>query len=182
MLELPFNSRQPINRRIKNAIKPTKFAVDIGAGIRPMTWIEHERLLCVEPYKEYCDVLVREGFQVLQSTALYYLEGGYPCDTIYLIDVIEHMEKEEGKVVIELAKEIASTQVILFTPLGFMVQDCDDDEADPWGMQGQKWQTHRSGWEPEEFVGWELFIDDNFHKRKRHIRKSHGAFAAIWNN
>ncbi len=177
MLEAPLSARQRINKQIIGAIKPTPSALDIGPGIRPFTWIEHEHFVCIEPHGEYCDILRKEGFKCVQDTALDYLNEGPACDTIYFIDVIEHMDKEEGRKVIDLAKEIATTQVIIFTPLGYMVQDCDGEDTDPWDMQGQKWQTHRSGWLTEEFLDWQIFRDNSYHGRKKG-----GAFAAIWNN
>jgi hypothetical protein len=125
--------------------------LDVGAGIRPMNWYEPAEHICVEPYGPYADRLKAAGFLVVQATALQALravEG--PVDAIYLLDVIEHMEKAEALEVIDLAKAKAARQVVVFTPYGFMQQD-----SDVWGLGGHHWQTHRSGWLPEEFPGWQ---------------------------
>jgi hypothetical protein len=109
-----------------------------------------ERHICVEPHGTYCDILRAAGYEVWQETAEEALsrkpEG---IGAVFLLDVVEHMEKEMGQRVIELAKEVAEEQVVLFTPVGFLPQN-----EDKWGLDGLDWQIHRSGWLPEEFPGW----------------------------
>jgi len=139
--------------------------LDIGAGIRPMNWYRPVTHLCVEPYKPYCKILKKAGFKVNKSPALEFLKNcNYKVDAIYLLDVIEHMEKHKGYEVIKLAKKIARDQIVVFTPFGFMEQ-----EGDAWGLGGDYWQTHRSGWLPQDFKGWQT-------------RRYAKGFFAIWTN
>ncbi len=44
------------------------------------------------------------------------------------------------------ARYIATQQVVLYTPYGFVEQTHDE-----WGLGGEEWQTHRSGWLPKDF-------------------------------
>lgn len=136
--------------------------LDIGAGIRPMQWYTPKwRHICVEPYPPYCDVLrTGSGHEVWCSTAEGVLEGLppgihgprlYGIGAIYLLDVLEHMEKAEGRRVIDLACQVAERQVVVYTPLGFVEQT-----RDVWELGGEYWQTHRSGWLPEEFPDWTI--------------------------
>ena len=128
---------------------PTVF--DIGAGVRPMTWYKPRRHVCVEPYGPYADVLKAHGYEVwpvTALTALYNLKAEPVA--IYLLDVIEHMERDEALRVLELAQEIAD-EIVVYTPLGFLPQTTDE-----WGYGGDDWQTHRSGWSPADFPGWEI--------------------------
>lgn len=70
----------------------------------------------------------------------------FPCtsvDTVLLVDVIEHLEKEEALDLLSKTFSIASQQVVVFTPLGFFEQD-NTDGIDAWGLHGGEWQTHRS--------------------------------------
>lgn len=128
-----------------------KTVLDIGAGIRPMNWYKPESHICIEPFEVYGKLLKKAGYEIIQSTALDYLQYTRPqVEAIYLLDVIEHMEKEDGVKVVALALKRAKKQVIIFTPMGFMPQD-----EDVWGLEGHFWQTHRSGWMPEEFPGWQ---------------------------
>ncbi len=125
------------------------FVVDIGAGIRPMQWYAPKRHLCVEPFGPYADVLVENGVEVVRQTAaagLRDLKESGGCDAVYMLDVIEHMAKPTALDAIGLAVEVARKQVVIFTPYGFMRQT-----EDAWGMGGETWQTHRSGWLPSDF-------------------------------
>lgn len=155
--------------RARDAVRHGGFVVDVGAGIRPQTLVRADKTLCIEPYGPYADVLRGRGFEVLQTIAERGLLGVIKADTIVMLDVIEHMEKDEALRVLALAKAVAS-QVVVFTPLGFVEQT-----GDAWGMGGDVWQRHRSGWMPEEFADCRLLIDEHFH-----VRLKRGAFFAIW--
>lgn len=138
--------------------------LDIGAGIRPFTWYNPARHICVEPYSTYAYLLSRAGYEVFPGTALDVLRREqFKVHQILMLDVIEHMEREEGKQVIEEAKRAASEQIIVYTPMGFRHQ-----EGDAWGLGGDVWQKHRSGWTADDFPGWE-------------IEERTGAFFAVWN-
>lgn len=156
-----------------SSIQHSDFVLDVGAGIRPQQLINAVRHICVEPHKEYADYLRGEGYDVLESTALDALSKIDELDTVVMLDVIEHMPKDEGIDVIELCKQKAK-QIVIFTPLGFCKQEYKDGDKDAWGMNGTEWQTHRSGWMPEEFDGWIVHVDKTFHDVRG------GAFFAIW--
>ena len=136
--------------------------LDIGAGIRQMQWYEPKHHYCVEPYLPYCRVLISAGYEIFYETALEHLGMAHlncaGIDAIYLLDVLEHMHKNEGIEVIKLGQKLAKKQVVIFTPKGFTKQT-----ADAWDMGGEYWQTHRSGWLPGEFPGWDIsFYDEGF--------------------
>jgi len=137
--------------------------VDVGAGIRPVVeyWYRRKRwappceILCLEPYEPYCKVLETAGYKVMYGTGnegLILLEADrYAPDVVYMLDVIEHMTKENAWQTMDMACRIATCQVVIYTPYGFLEQ-----EDDGWGLGGEYYQTHRSGWMPQEFeeVGW----------------------------
>lgn len=126
--------------------------LDVGAGIRPMQWYKPKRHVCLEPHQPYASVLDGNGYNVHQGTAWAYLSmTNEMWDAIYFLDVIEHMNKTVGRNVLVLAAEKAKTQVIVYAPFGFVEQ-----EGDAWGMGGEHWQAHRSGWMPEDFEGWDI--------------------------
>jgi hypothetical protein len=137
--------------------------LDIGAGIRPFAWYKPSLHQCVEPYPVYVSLLRRAGFEVFSGTAEEALREGLQAEQVLLLDVIEHMDKDMGRRVVELAKQAAIRQVVIYTPLGFKEQ-----QGDAWGLGGDTWQLHRSGWTPEEFDGWTI------------VRRS-TSFFALWN-
>src|ERR1700739_3278498 len=100
--------------------------LDVGAGIHPQQIATFREHFCVEPYKRYFDWLVAEGFDTIARDALDALRE-YSADVVFLLDVIEHMDKDVGMDVLDAAVAAAPV-VVVFTPLGFMPQ-----EGDAWG-------------------------------------------------
>lgn len=143
---------------IRQLVGPVHTVVDVGSGIRPQTLVPTRVHICVEPHKPYIERLRNE---VKQDRDWVFLTATWEdvlplmpddsVDTVLALDVIEHMEKEEGLRLLHQAKRIARHQVVVFTPLGFYPQSYAPDELDRWHMHGGRWQSHRSGWEPEEF-------------------------------
>lgn len=63
-------------------------------------------------------------------------------DAVLALDLIEHLSKEEGYELISKMEKWAKKKVIFFTPNGFLWQNGSDNNI---------WQTHKSGWNTEEF-------------------------------
>lgn len=78
-----------------------------------------------------------------------------------LNDVIEHFDKEDGLRLLAMAETIAVKRIIVFTPRGFFPQS----GFDYYNMQGEVYQEHRSGWEPEEFerMGYRVLVFKGMH-------------------
>lgn len=135
-------------------LKEVEVVVDVGAGMRPIHWFPNvRRHVCVEPHPPYAKALRAAGYVVWENRiqdALENLKALRP-DTVVLLDVIEHMDKVEGQAALVQIQEAATVQVFVYTPLGFVPQ-----EKDVWKMGGDFWQTHRSGWTPEDFPGWHI--------------------------
>lgn len=62
-------------------------------------------------------------------------------DAVMALDLIEHLEKEEGLDLLKEMERVASKKAILFTPNGFVPQSSYDNNP---------WQVHKSGWGYEE--------------------------------
>lgn len=84
-------------------------------------------------------------------------------DVVTLLDVVEHFEKSRGKRLIEDAERLARMQVVVFAPRGK-----DPQEGDVYGLGGEKYQTHRSQWEPEDLkaMGYRVMVLEEFHEQK----------------
>lgn len=160
--------------RAARLIRPVASILDIGAGIRPQPFFKAASHLCIEPHDEYADWLELHGYDVERTTAVDWLSSCRPVDSVFFLDVIEHMEKSEGMAALTMARTIAREQVIVFTPLGFIEQSYQPGDKDRWGMTGGKWQTHRSGWRPDEFPEAATLVDPTFHDPHG------GAFFAIF--
>jgi hypothetical protein len=82
-------------------------------------------------------------------------------DIVLFNDSLEHFHKDEALDLLQHAEQIAVKRVIVFTPRGFFPQD----GYDHFHMEGESFQSHRSGWEPEEFVkrGYRVLVFKQFH-------------------
>lgn len=140
--------------------------LDIGAGIRPFVWKRWDYIelysqphVCVEPHGEYCDELLTmpDNLVVIQAKlqdvpALFRPRS---FDHIVITDVIEHIDKDVVLPLIEPICNLARIGVHIMTPIGFAEQSgYRGDGKDPWGLNGQAWQKHVSGWTPDDFPGW----------------------------
>jgi hypothetical protein len=68
-------------------------------------------------------------------------------DLILMIDVIEHMHKDEGT---KLLQRVANNckYFLVSTPMGYVEQD---------ESNGNKNEKHLSGWVPEDFAGFKEY-------------------------
>jgi len=67
--------------------------------------------------------------------------GPRSFDCVLALDLIEHLEKEDGLRLLAAMERVARRKVIVFTPNGFVPQGAYDDNP---------YQAHRSGWDPDE--------------------------------
>lgn len=186
-------NRIQLERQIRNKIKKTTVALDIGCGINPQQYHQPKIHICCEPFGQYVEKLrqkiARKGWQkrmvLIQADweEAVKIFPPYSVDTVYLIDVIEHLKKTEGRKLLKKTEAIARKQIVIFTPLGFAPQKHLDGK-DEWGLDGGKMQEHRSGWEPEDFdKSWQIFAAKKYHLSAHagHLANKYGAFYAIKN-
>lgn len=177
---------------VEKSVKETEVVVDIGCGIAPMNYFRPKLHLMVEPWKEYSDILAYrhsgdKSVIIIRTGALEALRqlADNSVDSIFLLDVIEHLEKEVGRQVIIESERVAREQIVIFTPLGFMPQHIESSQADGWGLGGSTVQEHRSGWEPEDFsAAWSFYICKDFHSvdfKGERLDPTYGAFYAVRN-
>ena len=156
-------------------IARTDVVLDVGPGIQPQTYFRPRQHVCVEAHPPYVRRLQAEragdaGLLLLCGTwqeVLPHLPDR-SVDTAFALDLIEHLEKDEGYALLREMGRIARVQVVVFTPLGLYPQTYHEGELDAWGMDGGHWQTHRSGWHPEDMEhagdGWEAVVSPDFHR------------------
>jgi len=142
------------SKEILNRLKPTKRILDVGCGIRPCPVFACEHI-CLEPYEKYIEILedwkANSEVKIIHGTIDRIVEIEPSDTTILLLDVIEHLFKEDGIRFLPLIEKFE--QAVIFTPLGFKEQT-----TDAWGLKGDIWQTHRSGWLEDDFKNWETHI------------------------
>jgi len=175
-------------------INPVFTGLDIGVGIVPHDYLKNVIYICAEPYEEYVDVLKKKIYSkknkvyiIQQKDWLESISGfkDKSIDSVYLIDVIEHLPKEEGIKLLEMTERIVRQQIIIFTPLGFTKQETLEGGKDAWGLSGAEYQEHKSGWMPEDFnETWNIYACKDYHRENnigQELKKPFGAFWAIKN-
>lgn len=78
-------------------------------------------------------------------------------DLVIALDIVEHLHKEEALKMMSVCESIAKKAVIIETPEGFVPQNIDIQ-----GHGADEWQTHRSGWQVEDFTerGYQVVVRD----------------------
>jgi SAM-dependent methyltransferase len=146
-------------------LSPVGSVLDVGCGIRPALFIECDRYVGIDAHKPYLDAIEGTGERRFicsewQPALARFARGAF--DLVLALDFIEHLTRREGRRFVTAAKRVGQ-RVAIFTPLGKFPQSYADDEPDQWGMDGGRWQTHRSAWTPDDFEGWETFVLRGFH-------------------
>lgn len=155
---------------ITRYIMATDIVLDIGCGIRPQVFFDPVVHICIEPFDQYREVI--KPFFPNFSNVIYLKEDALKAikmfdknsiDSVFLFDVIEHLNKDDGLELLQEIDRVARRQIIIFTPYGFMPQHYELDETiDAWGLNGAQLQKHLSGWTPDDFgKGWNFHICEN---------------------
>jgi len=184
-----FTNKTKFWKTAERSIKKTDVVLDIGCGIRPQKYFKPKVHILCEPYYEYIQELQKQkGYSnriilMLKWNEVLKCLPEKSVDTIFLMDVIEHLPKKTGEKLLKKSLKIARKQIVIFTPLGFVKQH-HEDGIDAWGFKGAKWQEHRSGWTPSNFSSdWAFFVHKNFHSQilinGKQFKPEHGAFFAI---
>ncbi|SIR14672.1 Methyltransferase domain-containing protein [Rhizobium sp. RU33A] len=192
MTKTLYNDVQSLLDAIDEIVVETDIALDVGCGIVPMNYFRPKLHIMVEPWEEYSNILRErhsddKSVLILRLGALEALGAFHDksIDSIFLLDVIEHLDKDVGFKVISELERVAARQVVIFTPLGFMPQHVEAGEPDAWGLSGGEMQEHKSGWLPEDFGdGWEFHICETYHSKNFRgdpLEKVYGAFFAVRN-
>jgi len=182
---------------VRSKVRPVNVCLDIGCGINPQPIYARPAVAhhLTDPHLPYLEVARGarpnnvgwvEQATWAETVPLFAHVG---LDTVFILDVIEHLEKEEGMALLEPTVALATSQVLVFTPYGFMSQPLLEG-PDPWGMTtgGNELQVHRSGWLPEDFAflehDWvvvDAYVAEDYHtKGPRNSPLPEGPYGAMW--
>lgn len=171
-------SKEDLHHIAAGLLAPSVTCADIGPGLRPQRLLDCPVHVLVEPWRPYADQLVitYPDKLVVNTFATPYLGAmvDKSVDTIFLLDVIEHIEKEEGQALLQEALRVARVQVVIFTPLGFMPHEVHDTPSE-WGdIPHGITQKHLSGWTLQDLPNAMHVICEDYHD------SSYGTFGAFY--
>lgn len=171
---ITYVERSELTQTALSKMVPAHVLLDIGTGIMPRDYIPTNFYICCEPFTQYIDVL-KKNIKELNDKREYLvlncdwanalkIMADKSVDTVFIIDVVEHLEKAEGEKLLKDTLRVAKRQVVVFTPLGFLKQYLHPDGKDAWGLDGADWQEHKSGWMPADFdSSWEILVCKDYH-------------------
>jgi len=190
-MEITWVAYHQLSSTVAGQLKKVNVVLDIGCGILPQNLVKPSVHICLEPFYQYIQVLQEKTGN--ESDRVYVIINAtwaeatkiFPArsvDTVFLLDVIEHLDKEEASCLLKATETIAREQIVIFTPLGFLPQRHPDGK-DAWGFDGGEWQEHKSGWQPEDFDdSYQIYASEVVHyvdNVGRAFEKPFGAFYAI---
>jgi hypothetical protein len=134
--------------------------LDVGCGIMQPTG---GRLNCrqhvgVDCFEEYIDRIGQPAILGSLPEAAEQVAAG-SFDVVLLLDIIEHLKREEAEQLMASAERIARREVIVFTPDGFVPQE----GWGAWDMPHNPAQAHLCGFTFDELTarGYECTRHDN---------------------
>ncbi|MFX1387170.1 MAG: oligosaccharide flippase family protein, partial [Promethearchaeota archaeon] len=135
------------NSELERAITGCKSILDVGCGSDSPIKQFSKKLYCVgvdmyEPWLDKAKKLkIHNEYYKMNVLKIdeKFEENSFDC--VIALDLIEHLTKKEGIVLLEKMKKIAKKRVIIFTPNEFVSQRVIDDNP---------WEIHKSGWNVKE--------------------------------
>jgi hypothetical protein len=186
---LTYAVRDDATQVVAGRLQDVEVVLDLGPGISPQPFLDPYVHICVDAHRPYLERLKRESADdpkyVLINAPWDQVIGMLPdksVDTVFALDFIEHLDKQDGLRMLREAERVARRQIVVATPHGFFPQSYDDPrKPDRWGMNGGYWQTHRSGWTPEDFgEGWDFVICPDWILLNENNQPMDEPMAALW--
>lgn len=161
--------------------------VDLGAGLRdgPVSLqicaIPADKLISVEAFGPYIPYLqsvpvLAKTHEIVQANINNYAIP--ECDAVLMLDVLEHLTKDEGLALLARLKAAAG-MIVVFIPL----EDTTGYANDFKNLGNMEMQTHKSAWYAEELdkLGFDVDVYVAFHSHVVPGRTTDAAFA-VWKN
>lgn len=145
--------KNPVHKILRDAglwpFKNVRNVLDVACGLSLKSkFLKPDFILGVDIHRPYLEAIEYDGNYAALTydvTRIDELFGPGSFEVVYILDIIEHLEKEDALHLIEICKRICSRGVVLETPEGYVPQNLDI-----LGFDAHHLQTHRCGWEVEE--------------------------------
>jgi hypothetical protein len=188
-MNVTYVPRHQAHDAVAALVRDAEVVLDLGSGIQPQRFVPRPMLhICVDAHRPYLERVRREAggdprYVFLNATwdQVLPMLPDKSVDSVFALDFIEHLEKEDGFRMLAEAQRVARGQVVVYTPNGFFPQQHEPGAPDRWGLDGGAWQTHRSGWSVEDFgEEWQFVISPDFIQLDEHNQPLAEPMGAIW--
>ncbi len=135
-----------VQEYLVRALKDCNSILDIGCGYdSPLKFVTASYKVGVDGFKPYLNESKKKGIHnkyILTDIRILKLEEK-SFDAVVAWDIIEHLTKEDGLIMIKKMEKWAKKKVIIYTPNSFLAQK--EFHKNPL-------QVHKSGWNADEFT------------------------------
>lgn len=139
--------REIIEKHLKNYIQLTDKVLDIGCGNKNFSYISKNTTTLDAWPKVNPDYLID-----IEKESLPFKKESF--DYILLLDIIEHLEKENGFYVLNQCKNIVKKGIFLYTPM-FWDSNIKHVNNKKYWAYGNMYNLHKSLWNIEkDFKDW----------------------------
>lgn len=137
-------SNQPLLKFLEKQLQDCRTVLDVGCGIRsPLAKIPKKFYLeGIDLVFEKKDYKVYDKYKkgdILEINKLYKQNS---FDACAVLDVIEHLKKDDGFRLLENLEKVAKKKIIILTPNGYRRQV---------GVENNPYEKHLSGWKAKDF-------------------------------
>ena len=134
---------------LKSFITPEDYVLDVGCGIGNLTKeVECKEMLGIDGYdysNQYHSVMMIHKLPTLE------LFEDNTFDIVLCLDIIEHLTKEEGFILIKEAERVARKKIFFLTPKEWS-ENKDAVENPIYWSYNNKLNYHKSLWTEKEFI------------------------------
>ncbi len=164
--------RKELNKDVKTILD-----VGCGQGLAARFGIRPRKFFTVGAESSLPDLRVakknrtHDDFVLCDARSLPFQRKSF--DVVLCIEMLEHVDKEEGLRLLTDMEEIAVRKVILSTPVGFLHTTPETSPYSP--AHSNPYQEHRGGWQADELraLGYKVYCNDYLHKIEDFLNNRH---------
>ncbi|MCX7875603.1 MAG: glycosyltransferase [Melioribacteraceae bacterium] len=175
-------NKKNFQKMVSGLIENSHKILDIGCGIGDYLVYTNAKqdVTAVEPHLPYIEKSKERTpwVKYFNEDALsFFSKVNEQYDLILMIDVVEHLNEDEGFKLIEEAKKHCTGILFAQIPIGAHPQN-----EDHWNLNGEYWQTHRTDWDENKIINAKFSLYQIWRDWYDWDHKDKDLAVAIWSN
>jgi len=129
-------------KKLEEELNEADSVLDLGCGSKsPLRYLNKKIFsigvgLAPESIKRSKELKIHDRYYLMDVLDIDKVFSPKSFDAVLALDLIEHLPKQKGRLLIDKMEKVARKKVIIFTPNGFVEQQ----------VKGLPLQRHKSGW------------------------------------